>query len=124
MLRCGEALGDRQPEVLPHLLLVEAVAHVVAGLDHELLALVALGVGQLRVVLAQGEPAERDVARLVLHDVGVDRGAQRVRRQIAEPLEGGERQPLDEDLHAEVGHVPAPVADRGLEQLGSAGVIG
>src|SRR5262245_8701742 len=39
-----DALFDGQPQPLPHLALIEAVAHVITGLDDELLALVALGV--------------------------------------------------------------------------------
>ena len=93
--------------MLPDLFAVEAVAHVVAGLDDELLALVPLGVGELRVVVAEREAAEGDVPRLVLHDVGVDRGGERIRRRVADALEGGEREPLDQHLHAEIGHVPA-----------------
>jgi hypothetical protein len=66
-----ELLGQVQP--LEDLLAEEAVAHQVAGLDAELLALVPLGLRQLRVVVAQCQPPEHDVARLVLHDVGVQR---------------------------------------------------
>ena len=106
----------RQAEPLPHLRLVEAVAHEIERLDHELLALVALGVGELRIVFAQRQAAERDVPRLVLHDVGVHRAGQRVARLVADRLEGGERQALDQHLHAEIGHVPAPVGQRLLEQ--------
>ena len=70
-----DVLADlmREPEALPDLLAEEAVAHQVARVDAELLALVALGVGELRVVVAQREPAERHVAGLVLHHVRVDR---------------------------------------------------
>ena len=58
--------------MLPHLDRVEAVAHQVAGLEQELLALVALLLGQLRIVVAQREAAEGDVAGFVLHHIGVD----------------------------------------------------
>ncbi len=58
---CGAFLGSR-PERLPHLHRVEAVAHQVAGLEQEFLALVALLLGQLRIVVAQREAAEGDVA--------------------------------------------------------------
>jgi hypothetical protein len=37
--------------------------------------------------------------------------------RVADALEGGERQALDQHLHAEIGHVPAPVAQRLLEQV-------
>ena len=73
----GGDLGG-QLQALPHLLAQEAVAHEVAGLDAEGLALVALGLAQLRVVVAQRQPPEHDVARLVLHHVGVQRLGQRV----------------------------------------------
>ena len=102
----------------------EAVAHQVAGLDGELLALVALRLRELRVVVAQREAAEGDVARLVLHDVGVHRRGERVLRLIADLRERRERQALDQHLHAEVGHVPARVAEHVVEQRFSVGVIG
>ena len=54
--------------------------------------------------------------RLVLHDVGVDRAGQRVAGLVADRLEGGERQAFDQHLHAEIGHVPAAVGQRLLEQ--------
>ena len=66
---------------------------------------------ELGVVVAEREPPEGHVARLVLHDVGIDRSRERVLRLIADGGEGGERQALDQDLHAEVGHVPARVAE-------------
>ena len=99
------------PMPLPDLLAEEAVAHEVAGVDAELLALVALGLGQLRVVVAQRQPTEHDVARLVLHHVRVERLAQRLGRHVADEPERGEREALDDDLHAEVRHVPARVGD-------------
>ena len=106
----------RQAERVPHLLAEEAVAHPVAGVDAELLALVALVLGELRVVVAKREAAEHHVAGLVLHHVRVDRLGHRVGRLVADEREGGEREPFDEHLHAEVGHVPAAVADDVVEQ--------
>src|SRR5438132_1543807 len=111
-----DGLLHRQAEVLPQLLLVEAIPHVVAGLDHELLALRALAVGELRVEVAQREPPEGDVACLVLHHVGVDGGGQAVLGEVADTLEGGQGEALDEDLHAEIGHVPAPVGQHRLQE--------
>src|SRR5579875_3229937 len=64
-----QALGDVEAEPLPDLLGAEPVPHQVAALDDELLAVGPLGGGQLRVVVAQRQPPERDVPRLVLHDV-------------------------------------------------------
>src|SRR5438046_2485786 len=52
-------------------------------LDRELLALVALGVAELRIVITQRQPPERDMARLVLHDIGIDRASQRIALQRA-----------------------------------------
>ena len=105
-----------RPERLPDLFGLETVAHQVAGFDGELLALVAFGLRELRVVVAQREAAERDVARLVLHHVRVDRRGQRVLRLIADLRERRERQALDQHLHAEVRHVPARVAEDVVEQ--------
>ena len=103
-------------EALPQLLRQKAVAHPVAGVGAELLAVVALGLGQLRVVVTKGQATEHDVACLVLHDIGVDRLAQRVARRVADEPEGGQGQPLDQDLHPQVGHVPARVAEHVVEQ--------
>ena len=58
-----EALLDVEAGRFPGLDRLEPVAHQVAGLDQEFLALVALLLGQLRIVVAQGEAAEGDVAR-------------------------------------------------------------
>ena len=116
MIEDFDAFIDGQPQPLPHLFLVEAVAHVPAGLDRELLSLGALGVGELRVIVAQSEAAEGDVARFVLHDIGVDRRGERVFRLIADALKRREREPLDQDLHRQIGHVPAAVAEAAFEQ--------
>src|SRR5262245_9149754 len=67
-----QALGDVEPHPLPYRLRAEAVAHQIAPLDHELLAVGPLGLGQLPVVVAQGEPPERHVPGLVLHHVSED----------------------------------------------------
>jgi len=64
------------------------------------------------------------VPRLVLHDVGVEGAGQRIAGVVPLQAEGGQRQPLDEHLHAQVGHVPAAVADHVLEQGLQAGVDG
>ena len=65
----------------------------VARLDAELLALVALGFGELRVVVAQREAAEGHVPGLVLHDVGVERSAERVGGLVADEPEGRSARP-------------------------------
>jgi hypothetical protein len=62
-----DRLLDREAEVRPRLLPVEAVAHVVAGFHHELLALAPLGGSELGIQVAQREAPVSDVARLVHH---------------------------------------------------------
>ena len=94
---------------LPRLLLEEPVAHAHGGLERELLALADLGVRQLLVVLLQREHAERDVTGLVAHHVAQQLLEQRLGRHLVQEPERGEREALDHDLHAEVGHVPARV---------------
>ena len=116
MVGVVQALLDRVAERLPDLLAAEPVAHQVAGLDHELLALVALLAGQVGVGVLQGHPPEGDVTGLVLHDVAQDLLGQRVGGGVAQQPERGEREALDQHLHAEVGHVPAAVGQRGREQ--------
>jgi hypothetical protein len=64
-----------RPSAAQTLLGLETVAHEVARLDRELLALVALGLRELRIVVAQREASEGDVARLVLHHVRVHAAA-------------------------------------------------
>jgi len=88
---------------------LEAVTHQVAALDDELLPLRTLLLGELGVVVLERQPAERDVPRLVLHDVREQLLDQRVGRQIPVEPERRERQSLDEDLHAEIGQIPAGV---------------
>ena len=81
-------------------------------LDQELLAVLELGLGQPLVVLGQAEHAERHVAGLVGHDVAQQLLEQRLLGVAQHRAEGGERQALDDDLHAEVGDVP-PARPRG-----------
>ena len=79
-------------------------------------AVLHLGVAQLLVVLLQREHAERDVARLVAHDVAEQLLQQRLGRHLVHEAERREREALDHDLHAEVGHVPAAVGEDVVEQ--------
>ena len=111
-----DAAFNVHAEVLPQLALLEPVAHVIAGLDQKLLALVAFGLGQVRIILAERQAAKGDVARLVLHDIGIDRGSERRGRMVADTSKGGKRQTLDHHLHAKIGHIPAPVVQHLLEQ--------
>ena len=110
---------DVEAEGLENLLAAEPVAHQVAGVHDELFTLVPLGFGQRGVVVLQRDSAEGDVPGLVLHDVGQQLLGQRVlRRHVTQHPEGGECEPFDEDLHAEVGHVPARVAQGVVQQCG------
>lgn len=68
------------------------------------------------VVVAQRHPPEGDVPGLVLHDVRQDLLGQRFGRGVADHPEGGQRQAFYEDLHPEVGHVPAGVAQGVAQQ--------
>src|SRR5579859_7744215 len=76
------ALVDIEAEPLPDLLGAEPAVHQVTALDEEVLALGALGLGQLGVVVAQREPAERHVPGLVLHDIGEQLGDEGVVRHV------------------------------------------
>src|SRR5262245_54362071 len=58
--RSFDGLLHREAEVFPQLLLIEAVAHVVTRFDGELLALAALGLGELGVQIAQRQAPEGD----------------------------------------------------------------
>ena len=73
MLHDVDDLRDRQAETFPDLLAEEPVAHAIARVDAEGLSLVALGIGELRVVIPQCEATEHDVAGFVLHHVRIDR---------------------------------------------------
>ena len=95
--------------MLPQLDRVETVTHQVGRLEQEFLALVALLLRQLRIVVAQRQAAEGDVAGLVLHDVGIHLGAELVLGVVADGGERREREALDHHLHAEIGHVPARI---------------
>ena len=59
------------------------------------------------VVLLERQHTERDVARFVAHHVAEQLLEQRLGGHLVQEPERGEREALDHDLHAEVGHVPA-----------------
>ena len=101
---------------LPRLLLEEAVAHADGGFERELLALADLGVAEALVVLLEREHTERDVARFVAHHVAEQLLQQLLGGHLVQEAERREREALDHDLHAEVGHVPAGVGDDVVEQ--------
>src|SRR5437764_204333 len=82
------------PEALPRLLLQEPVAHANGGLERELLALLDLSGSELRVVLLERQHPERDVARLVAHDVAQELLEQRLGRHLVQEPEGRQREAL------------------------------
>jgi hypothetical protein len=82
-----QAFLNRQAKLLPNLPLIKPVAHVPARGDNEIFAFLTLGLAELRVEVAQSEPAERDVPRLVLHHIGVDRSRERILRLVTDALE-------------------------------------
>ena len=84
--------------------------------DQRLLALVTLLVRQRRIVIPEREAAEGHVSCLVLHDVRIDGCRERIARLVADLRERGQREPFDQDLHAEIGHVPTPVRQHAVEQ--------
>ena len=71
---------------------------------------------RLLVVLLEREHTERDVARFVAHHVAEQLLEQRLGGHLVHEPERREREALDHDLHAEVGHVPAGVGDDVVEQ--------
>ena len=107
-----------EAEARPDVLHEEPIAHQHRRLDHELLALLELRARHLfRVEVLQREDAEGDVARLVAHHVARDLLDERlVRGGEAHEPEGGKREALHHDLHAEIDHVPARVADDLIEE--------
>ena len=56
------------------------------------------------------------MARFVGHHVAEQLLEQRLGRELVDEAERGEREALDHDLHAEVGHVPTAVVDDVVEQ--------
>ena len=57
------------------------------------------------------------MARLVFHHIGIDHAGQRVLGDIADRAKSGERQTFNNDLHGQIGHVPAAVAQGLVDQL-------
>ena len=53
--------------MLPKLHRIEPVPHEITGFNNELLPFIPLSLDQLRVVVAQADPAESDVPRFVFH---------------------------------------------------------
>ncbi len=84
-----EAFFHIEPRRLPGVDRLQPIAHQVARIDQELLASIALDVRELRIIFAKRQAPERDMARLVLHDIGVDLRRQPVPRIVANALEGG-----------------------------------
>jgi hypothetical protein len=111
-----QALGHVEAHPFPDLLGPEPVPHQVAPLDHELLAVGELSRAQRSVVVPQRQPPERHVPRLVLHDVRQHLLDQRITGDVAVDAERRQRQPLDQRLHPQVGHIPARIAKRISQQ--------
>lgn len=111
-----EPLEDRRAD--------QAIAEQRRRLDDEILALSKLGLAHSALIeLRQRDHTECDVARFVLHDAIGDVLDQRLALvHQAQRAERGEREPLDQDLHPEIGHVPARVAHDRVEQLREARV--
>src|SRR5205085_6349087 len=95
------------PDFLAH----EAVAHQIARLDSELFTFIAFRLGQLRVVITQGETTEGNMASLILHDIGIDCFAERFGRKVADGAERRECESFNDDLHGKVRKIPAGVRD-------------
>ncbi len=97
-------------------MLEESVTHPHCGLEGELLALTQLGRVEALVVLLKAEHTEGDVAGLVSHHVAQKLLQERICRHLGHEPEGGQRQSLHHDLHAEVGHIPPRVSDDVVEE--------
>jgi hypothetical protein len=106
------------------LLADQAVAHQLADLDHEVLALAALLLGHVVVVALEGDHAEGHVARLVLHHVPEDLLDERLLGELVHVAEGGHREPLHQDLHPEILEVPAALQEDHVEQPLQVGIDG
>ena len=56
------------------------------------------------------------MSRLVLHNISVDRGRERVLRGVPDARERRQGKPLDHHLHAQVSDIPSRVAQDLIEQ--------
>ncbi len=122
--RVAEPVVERDTEPLPHVLGEEAVADQPRRFDHEILPLAQLGRGHFVVNTGERQRAEGDVSRLVSHHVAGYLLDQRFGGELVDEPEGGERDALDDDLHAEVGDVPPRIGHDQLEELAEVGVDG
>ena len=100
------------PEAVPHLRRGRAEPVAQGVLGEELLALLELGLAHVLVHLAEAEDPEGDVASLVGEDVAQQLAQQRLLGAAQHLTERGEGEALDDDLHPEVGDVPAGVLEQ------------
>ena len=121
-LHAGEQLGNVDAGLLPALeqrheepLLIAVVDHGPGRLEREVLELLALGRAQLGHAALDVLHAVRVVARLVARDVGEELLQQRLFGEDAHLAEAVEREPLDDDLHADELLQPVAGLERGVE---------
>ena len=107
----GLDLVVRDPEAGPELRVQGASPHHVACLVGELLAYPELGCVHVLVELLEGQDPEGHVAGLIGHDVAEHRLEEWLLGCSEHQAEGGQGQPLDDHLHAEVDEVPAFIAE-------------
>ena len=75
-----------------------------------------LGEGHVLVHLLEAQNTEGHVTGFVAHDVAEHLLQQRLLGEVVHEAERRQRQTLDHDLHAQVGHVPVGVVDDVVEQ--------
>jgi len=102
-------LVDGQPESGPDLFSEEPVAHAVTGVDAELLAFVALGLGQLRIEVAQREAAEHHVTASSCMTYALIERASGSVALLRIRLKAASARPSMSTCIARLGHVPATV---------------
>src|SRR6185369_17558492 len=98
-----------QSEIVPDLFAHKTVSHEIIRLNRELFAFISFLLGQLRIVVAQREPAERDVARFVLHNVCRQRLSKWLGRQVPNRIECRKREAFDDHLHGKIREVPTRI---------------
>jgi hypothetical protein len=116
--QAGGGHGGVDAEVLPHRGGQEAVPEERARLDHEVLPHPKVDRVHIGVRALQRQDPEGHVAGLVPpHQLG-EAGDERVGEQRPAQAERGQGDPLDEDLHAEVGEVDVRLVHHLAQQLG------
>src|SRR5208283_623638 len=95
----------------------QAIAHQLAGVNDEILAISELTRRHLSIVVLQRYDAECHMPRLVLHDVLDELFQQGLLCELIEIPKGCHGKPLNDDLHAEIFEIPATILDRGVEKF-------